>query len=181
MIGEGIGGKISLMGCTTILMPSLFTAAITPSKAGSEPVRNILMSRDRMSIVGDATAVILGEMVFDALVLGLMAPFCVFIFKDLLARSDPLIKEHNAMIVLFEMCENDVETVMKHPATMIGSDGLEIPAEGKFDPKKVIDKATYVDPHNYSEGIVYVIVNGEVVIEECEQNEVLIGRVLKRN
>ena len=46
--------------------------------------------------------------------------------------------------------------------------------------KVVIDKATYVDPHNYSEGIVYVIVNGEVVNEECGQKEVLAGRVLKR-
>ncbi|MDY6865938.1 MAG: lysylphosphatidylglycerol synthase transmembrane domain-containing protein, partial [Halobacteriota archaeon] len=63
VISEGIGDRISLRECTTILMSSLFAAAITPSKAGGEPVRIILMSRDRMS-VGDATAVILGERIF---------------------------------------------------------------------------------------------------------------------
>ncbi|MDY6931232.1 MAG: lysylphosphatidylglycerol synthase transmembrane domain-containing protein [Halobacteriota archaeon] len=89
VISEGIGDHISLRECITILMSSLFAAAITPSKAGGEPVRIILMSRDRMS-VGDATAVILGERIFDALVLGLMAPFCVFIFKDLLADNELL-------------------------------------------------------------------------------------------
>lgn len=160
------------------------------------------------------------------------------------ALFDLLIKEPNAMVVLFEMCEADVINIIKHPATMIGSDGLAIPAEGKFamvklhprsygtfprvlgkyvredrvlsledavmkmtslaanklglsgrgllkegyfaditifDPENIIDKATYVDPHRYSEGIVYVIVNGEVALEDCEQNEILAGRVLKRN
>jgi N-acyl-D-amino-acid deacylase len=34
-----------------------------------------------------------------------------------------------------------------------------------FDADKVIDKATYEKPHQYPEGIKYVIVNGEVVLE----------------
>ncbi len=35
-----------------------------------------------------------------------------------------------------------------------------------FDPKIVIDKATYSDPHQFPEGIHYVIVNGKVVVKD---------------
>jgi dihydroorotase/N-acyl-D-amino-acid deacylase len=33
-----------------------------------------------------------------------------------------------------------------------------------FDPKIIIDKATYNNPHNFPIGIPYVIVNGEITI-----------------
>ncbi len=29
----------------------------------------------------------------------------------------------------------------------------------------IVDKATYVEPHQYSEGIDYVLVNGELVVD----------------
>jgi N-acyl-D-aspartate/D-glutamate deacylase len=35
-----------------------------------------------------------------------------------------------------------------------------------FDPQRVIDKATYEEPLQFSEGIPYVLVNGVVVIRE---------------
>ncbi len=35
-----------------------------------------------------------------------------------------------------------------------------------FDEKKVIDKATFENPHQYPEGFIYVLVNGEVVLNE---------------
>ena len=34
-----------------------------------------------------------------------------------------------------------------------------------FDPEKIKDKATYSDPHQYPEGIPYVIVNGQTVVD----------------
>ena len=37
-----------------------------------------------------------------------------------------------------------------------------------FDPKAVIDKATYAEPAQYSDGIEYVFVNGTVVIDSGE-------------
>ena len=49
-----------------------------------------------------------------------------------------------------------------------------------FDPDKVIDKATYDDPHQYPEGISYVIVNGEVVVEKGMLTGARPGKVLKR-
>jgi N-acyl-D-amino-acid deacylase len=49
-----------------------------------------------------------------------------------------------------------------------------------FDPDTVIDKATYQDPHQYPEGIEYVIVNGEVAVDKGEYTGALAGRVLRK-
>ena len=49
-----------------------------------------------------------------------------------------------------------------------------------FNPDTVIDKATFLDPHQFSEGIIHVIVNGEIVVENEKQNENLPGKVLKQ-
>jgi N-acyl-D-aspartate/D-glutamate deacylase len=35
-----------------------------------------------------------------------------------------------------------------------------------FDPARIIDRATYEDPFQYSEGVVHVIVNGQLVLED---------------
>jgi len=48
-----------------------------------------------------------------------------------------------------------------------------------FNPKTVIDKATYEDPHCYPQGIEYVLVNGEIVIEEREHTGALPGKALR--
>jgi N-acyl-D-amino-acid deacylase len=49
-----------------------------------------------------------------------------------------------------------------------------------FNPKTVIDKATYKDPHQLPEGIPYVIVNGEIVVEDSESTRVLSGKTLRK-
>ena len=50
-----------------------------------------------------------------------------------------------------------------------------------FDPDKVIDKATWADPHQYPEGIPHVIVNGRAVIENGEHTGRLPGKVLRKS
>lgn len=47
-----------------------------------------------------------------------------------------------------------------------------------FDPKAILDKATFVQPHQYSEGIEFVIVNGKIAVEKGEHTGELAGRVL---
>ncbi len=49
-----------------------------------------------------------------------------------------------------------------------------------FDAKRVIDKATFKDPHQYPEGIDYVIVNGQVVINNGEHSGLLPGKILRK-
>ena len=144
-----------------------------------------------------------------------------------------------ASCIFHAMDEADVVNIMKHPKTMIASDGRLVKigdghphprsygtfprvlghyvreskiitlseaihkmtlmpakamglknrgfiAEGNkadltlFDPKKVIDKATYEDPHQYSEGIEYVIVNGEVAVENKIFKPIKSGVILKK-
>jgi N-acyl-D-aspartate/D-glutamate deacylase len=47
-----------------------------------------------------------------------------------------------------------------------------------FDPQTVSDKATFEDPAQYPVGIPYVIVNGEVVIDQGQHTGAKPGRVL---
>ena len=47
-----------------------------------------------------------------------------------------------------------------------------------FNPKTIIDKATFEKPHQYSEGIEYVIVNGKLAVDQGVFKSVKSGRVL---
>ncbi len=48
-----------------------------------------------------------------------------------------------------------------------------------FDPRRVIDRATYDDPHQYPVGIPFVIVNGEVALDGGETAAARAGRFLR--
>lgn len=48
-----------------------------------------------------------------------------------------------------------------------------------FDPNTVIDRATFEDPHQYSEGIRYVIVNGDLVLDDGVITDARPGRGLR--
>jgi len=145
-----------------------------------------------------------------------------------------------ASCIYHAMDEKDVERIMKHPQTMIASDGrlvkpgvghphprwygtfprvlghyvrekgtLSLPEaiykmtyfpakslglsdrglikEKKkadiviFNPETIIDKSTFVDPHNYSEGIHYVIINGKLSIDNGEFKKIKAGKVLRKD
>jgi N-acyl-D-amino-acid deacylase len=49
-----------------------------------------------------------------------------------------------------------------------------------FDAEKIIDKATWQNPHQYPEGVEYVLVNGQVVIHKGEHTGKLPGKILKK-
>ena len=48
-----------------------------------------------------------------------------------------------------------------------------------FDAARVIDRATYVDPFQYNEGIEYVVVNGQVVLDHGKHTGLRPGRALR--
>jgi len=48
-----------------------------------------------------------------------------------------------------------------------------------FDPKTVIDRATFEEPNQYPVGINYVIVNGQVEVDSGQRTPALAGRVLR--
>jgi N-acyl-D-amino-acid deacylase len=49
-----------------------------------------------------------------------------------------------------------------------------------FDAQRIIDRATYEDPHQYAEGMVHVFVNGEPVLQDGSLTGARPGRVLRR-
>ena len=48
-----------------------------------------------------------------------------------------------------------------------------------FNPTTVKDEATYTDPHRHPTGIPYVIVNGQVVVDDGRMNAAPAGKVLQ--
>ena len=50
-----------------------------------------------------------------------------------------------------------------------------------FDKNRIIDRATFEKPHQYSEGIHYVLVNGELAIDNGEFQNIKAGKVLRKN
>jgi N-acyl-D-amino-acid deacylase len=49
-----------------------------------------------------------------------------------------------------------------------------------FDPERVLDKATYEKPFQYPEGIEYVVVNGQFVLDKGKPTGTRPGRALRR-
>jgi N-acyl-D-aspartate/D-glutamate deacylase len=47
-----------------------------------------------------------------------------------------------------------------------------------FNPETVIDRATFEKPHQYAEGIDYVIVNGTVVLDKGRHTGARPGKIL---
>ena len=48
-----------------------------------------------------------------------------------------------------------------------------------FDEGTVLDKATFENPHQFSVGFKYVLVNGQLVIDEGKHNGIRSGQTLK--
>jgi len=80
--------------------------------------------------------------------------------------------------------EEAVRKMTSLPAARIGIRDSGILSEGKradiviFDPAAIRDTATFADPHRYPEGIDYVIVNGEIVVDHGTVTGKLPGRII---
>lgn len=48
-----------------------------------------------------------------------------------------------------------------------------------FDPETIRDVATFVEPHRHAVGVHYVLVNGQVAVEQGQQTKGLAGRALR--
>ena len=73
------------------------------------------------------------------------------------------------------------------PAGKFGIQGRGILREGFwadiviFDPQTIKDKATFDEPHQYPEGMKYVIVNGQICVNDGKMIGTRPGKVLKNS
>jgi len=83
--------------------------------------------------------------------------------------------------------EQAIYKATNFPAERLGLKNRGRVAEGLvadlvlFDPQTVIDKATFLEPHQFPQGIPFVLVNGQVVIENGEHTGALPGQLLRRS
>lgn len=81
--------------------------------------------------------------------------------------------------------EEAVRKMTSLPAQRLGLKDRGLLREGfaadvvVFDPRRAIDRATFEDPHRFSEGIVHVLVNGVPVLESGRVTGDLPGRFLR--
>ncbi len=78
---EALGYRIGIKDATEIVIANLFAASVTPSMAGGEPVRIHMLNRNANVRVGDASAVVIGERVLDALLLLIATPFALWVLS----------------------------------------------------------------------------------------------------
>ncbi len=83
--------------------------------------------------------------------------------------------------------EQAIKKCTSMPAEMIGLKDTRTIKEGNIadivllNLETIQDNATFADPHRYSSGIEYLIINGDVVIEKGEYNGKLAGKAIRMN
>jgi N-acyl-D-amino-acid deacylase len=81
--------------------------------------------------------------------------------------------------------ENAIQKMTGMPATRVGLRDRGFLREGMFaditafDPKSVIDRATFEMSNQYPEGIQYVIVNGQISVAQGKRTSALAGRPIR--
>lgn len=81
--------------------------------------------------------------------------------------------------------EHAIRSMTSLPAMVFGMEDRGVIREGAaadiviFDPAKVVDRATYLDPHQLADGMSYVLVNGQVVIDQGKFTTAMPGKVLR--
>jgi N-acyl-D-aspartate/D-glutamate deacylase len=71
------------------------------------------------------------------------------------------------------------------PASRLGLTDRGLVEAGKkadlaiFNPDTIIDLATFENPHQLSQGVEYLVVNGQLVLEQGQHTGALPGRVLR--
>ncbi|HUV82462.1 MAG TPA: flippase-like domain-containing protein [archaeon] len=81
VMADALGYRIGILKATEAVVSNLFAASVTPSMAGGEPVRIHLLNQNAQMPIGDATGVVIGERVLDALFLLIATPFSLWVLR----------------------------------------------------------------------------------------------------
>lgn len=94
------------------------------------------------------------------------------------------IRRYSIEMELFTL-EEAICKMTSRPAARIGLEDRGVLAEGMFadivvfDPEEIRDVATFEDSHRYAEGIVHVLVNGLLTIQDGQHTKERAGQVLR--
>lgn len=81
--------------------------------------------------------------------------------------------------------EEAIRKMTGKPAEVFGFKNRGVLAVGNFadivvfNPETIIDKGTFVNPTQYAEGIEYVLVNGQMILDQGKQIKIKAGKVLR--
>ena len=79
-----------------------------------------------------------------------------------------------------------IKKMTSMPAAALRLDGRGFLSPGYFadivvfDPERVKDNATFIEPHQYSEGFNYVMVNGKIAVDGDEHTGELAGKIIRK-
>lgn len=82
--------------------------------------------------------------------------------------------------------EKAIQKMTGLPAQKVGLDKRGLIQEGYFaditifNPEKITDKSTFTEPHQYSQGIEYVIVNGKITVNNGKHTGTTNGCILRK-
>ena len=144
---------------------------ITSEGQGEEDIRRIMVSPYQM--VGTD-----GAGIPNLPALGAYHPRFYGVYPRILGKY---VREEKLLTL-----EDAIRRMTSFPAQRLGLKYRGLIREGMcadivmFNPDTVIDKATFEDAHQFPEGILHVIVNGVMVVENNKQNRRRPGKVLRR-
>jgi N-acyl-D-aspartate/D-glutamate deacylase len=83
--------------------------------------------------------------------------------------------------------ESSIRKMTSFPAQRLGLSDRGLLRTGMkadvvvFDPRTIESMATYQDPHQYPNGMDYVLVNGQLAVDNSHPTETLAGEILRHN
>jgi hypothetical protein len=113
-MAEAVGGELSFRKSVEIVLSNEFAASITPGHTGGEVTRIQLLRGCKLS-VGDASAVVLGERMLDALFLGMAAPIAFLLFTQYVHGAPGLIALFGVAALVFGLLFFILVYVMAKP------------------------------------------------------------------
>jgi N-acyl-D-amino-acid deacylase len=144
---------------------------ITIESMGEEDIQRIMTNRYQMFGTDSLAAKLLPELKVNH-------PRTFGTFPRVLGKY---VREEKLLTI-----ENAIRKMTSFPAQRLGIRDRGLIREGNwadiviFNPEKINDKTTYEEPHQFPEGIPYVLINGILVIENYKQSRKYPGKVLRR-
>jgi len=156
-----------------LIVEEMASISVVLFSMSEEDVRTVLKSS--FSMIGSDSSV---RATYGILSAGKPHPRAYGTFPRILGKY-----VRNEKILTFQEA---VRKMTSFPAQKLGLEDRGLIREGMwaditiFNTNKIMDKATFFNPHQYPEGIEYVMVNGKIVTEKGEHTKEMPGKVLRR-